>query len=163
MAGAYPLQVRSNIIFLWLGLTAAVAAGLGQKDFWDLPPILYSDTMASDSLAKLAGRLASGEKKMEGMNGKQRLDFVPKALDVPVESQVLVFSKTSLQNGLIHPKNPRSLYSSGFFPGMILAWIGFPDRRGGAFLPSWKRRWMAGSENVLIAGHPGPSLQLCVR
>ncbi len=78
--------------------------------------------MATDGLAKLAGRLARGEEKMEGLNGIERLDFVLKTLDVPVESQVLVFSKTSLQNGLIHPKNPRSLYFSedayvGYVPG----------------------------------------------
>ena len=78
--------------------------------------------MATDILAKLAGKLVSGEEKMEGMNGIERLDFVLKTLNVPVESQVLVFSKTSLQNGLIHPKNPRSLYFSedayvGYVPG----------------------------------------------
>ena len=108
---------------LRLGLFPEVAQG--QVDFWDLPPIHYSDTVATDSLAQMASALASGRMKVEGESGLERLEFVLKKLGVPVESQVLVFSKTSLQNGLIRPENPRCLYFSenayvGYVPGGAL-------------------------------------------
>lgn len=89
-----------------------VHADLGQQDFWDLPPISYSDTEPTDAIATLAGKMASGEIKLEGTTGTERLDFVLKTLNVSVDSQVLVFSKTSLQNGVITPLNPRCLYFS---------------------------------------------------
>ena len=102
-----------------LALTHLASA---DADFWDLEPIRYSDTAPTDRLAKLAGELASGAKKVEGQSGLERLRFVLKELAVPEESQVLVFSKTSLQIALIHPKNPRALFFSdeayvGYVPG----------------------------------------------
>jgi hypothetical protein len=94
----------------------------GGRDFWDLEPIRYSDTIATDRLAVLAKKLE--ERKLEGQSGHglKALEFVLTELDVPKESQVLVFSKTSLQNSRITPKNPRSLYFSentyvGYVPG----------------------------------------------
>lgn len=91
-------------------------------DFWDRAPFRYSDTVATDRLAKLAKDLESGTARYEGTSGLDRLRFVLKVLDVPEESQVLVFSKTSLQNPLINPGNPRALYFSediyvGYVPG----------------------------------------------
>ena len=46
-------------------------------------------------------------------------------LKVPEASQVLVFSKTSKQNGLINPGNPRALFHSlncycGYVPGGLM-------------------------------------------
>ena len=79
-------------------------------EFWNLAPIRYSDTTPTDRIADLARNLASGDVLPEGSSGLQRLEFVLKYLKVPVESQVLVFSKTSLQNRLIRPENPRSIY-----------------------------------------------------
>jgi hypothetical protein len=106
----------------WIFLLALVQSAPGEADFWDLPPIRYSDSKASDSLTKLAADLASGAKRVEGATGLERLKFVLKELQVPEESQMLVFSKTSHQNSLIHPKNPRALYFSeeayvGYVPG----------------------------------------------
>lgn len=83
------------------------------SDFWEMPPIRYSDTVANNSLTKLAADFASGAKEIKGTSGLDRLRFVLHELHVPEESQILVFSKTSHQNPLIHPKNPRSLYFSG--------------------------------------------------
>jgi hypothetical protein len=106
----------------WILLLAMVSCASGQADFWDLPPIRYSDSKADDPLSRLAADLASGVKKVEGETPLERLKFVLKELEVPEESQMLVFSKTSHQNSLIHPKNPRALYFSeeayvGYVPG----------------------------------------------
>ncbi|MCW1916675.1 hypothetical protein OJ996_24020 [Luteolibacter sp. GHJ8] len=102
-----------------LALTRVASA---DADFWDLEPIRYSDTAPTDRLAKLAADLSSGAKKVDGQTGLERLRFVLKELAVPEESQVLVFSKTSLQIAQIHPKNPRALFFSdeayvGYVPG----------------------------------------------
>lgn len=94
-----------------LGFQSQIRAQ-GHVDFWDRSPILYSDTVATDALAKLSAKLSSGGLKVHEGDGLARLRFVLEALDVPQESQVLVFSKTSLQNDLIRPDNPRALYFS---------------------------------------------------
>jgi len=45
---------------------------------------------------------------------------VLRALDVPVSSQVLVFSKTSLQRDLISPRTPRAIY---FNDSVYVGWV----------------------------------------
>ena len=115
-----PFDSAVRLLFLIPVLLLQVA--LGDADFWDLPPIRYSDTPATDPVAQLAAAMAKGEKKVEGKTGLDRLRFVLRELKVPEESQVLVFSKTSLQIGLINPRNPRALFYSedtyvGYVPG----------------------------------------------
>ncbi|WP_367873598.1 hypothetical protein [Luteolibacter sp. Populi] len=107
----------------WLLFLLGMAqAAPGDADFWDLPPIRYSDTKPTDAVAKLAGALASGAKQVEGKTGLERLRFVLKELGIAEESQVLVFSKTSLQTALIHPRNPRALfYSEEAYVGYVPA------------------------------------------
>lgn len=107
-------------LLLCAGLQAVGAQT--SRDFWELPPIQYSDTAANDKIAKLAGVLTDGTMPTAEMDSLGRLEWLLKYLDVPKESQVLVFSKTSLQNSRIHPENPRSLYFSentyvGYVPG----------------------------------------------
>ena len=101
-----------------LGMGVAFSA----VDLWDLQPLRYSDTPATDPIAKLAGELALGKLKIGADTPLDRLRFVLKLLEVPEESQMLVFSKTSKQNALIHPGNPRCLFFNensyvGYVPG----------------------------------------------
>ncbi len=105
-----------------LSLFLLTLPALAGSDYWELPPIRYSDTAAANTLTELAADLASGARKVTGTTGLERLKFVLDELRVPEESQVLVFSKTSHQNSLIRPSNPRSLYFSentyvGYVPG----------------------------------------------
>ncbi len=114
-----------NAVLKLLALSLLLVQGVlaqGSRDFWDLEPIRYSDTLPTDRLAGLAKMLE--ERKLEGQPGQglKALEFVLDYLNVPKESQVLVFSKTSLQNSRITPRNPRSLYFSenayvGYVPG----------------------------------------------
>lgn len=105
------MRVNSWLVCGWLASFGGLSAQ-SQADFWDLPPTRYSDTESGDKLAVLAARIAKGDDAWGSASGLQRLEYVLKYLEVPVESQVLVFSKTSLQNRLIGPKNPRSLFFS---------------------------------------------------
>ena len=105
--------------FLAISLTQPAAEA---ADFWELPPIRYSDTEAANTLTKLAADLAAGAREVKGGSALERLKFVLHELRIPEESQVLVFSKTSHQNPLIRPTNPRSLFFSenayvGYVPG----------------------------------------------
>jgi hypothetical protein len=109
----------------FLLLLALVQSALAEADYWDLPPIRYSDTKPEDSLSNLAAELESGVRRVEGSTPLERLKFVLQELKVPEESQILVFSKTSHQNPLIHPKNPRALFFSenayvGYVPGGVI-------------------------------------------
>jgi hypothetical protein len=97
--------------FLTLGLHPGLMAQT-HAAFWDRAPIHYSDTAPADRLARLAADLESGAARYDGESALDRLRFVLRALDVPEESQVLVFSKTSLQNRFIDPGSPRALFFS---------------------------------------------------
>lgn len=101
----------------WVGGSAHAAT-----DIWDMPPLRYSDTAATDPLAVLAAGAAPGMVPTDAKTPLDRLRAVLKLLDVPEESQVLVFSKTSKQIPLIHPGNPRCLFFNensyvGYVPG----------------------------------------------
>ncbi len=121
-SSAYRCLVRIIIKILLIFASQPILRAQGPLDFWDRAPIRYSATPATDRLAKMTADLESGVAKYEGTGGLDRLRFVLKTLDVPPDSQVLVFSKTSLQNPLIGPSNPRALFFSenayvGYVPG----------------------------------------------
>lgn len=106
----------------WLTALFLVQVATGQVDLWDLPPLRYSDSPATDALSVVASKLESGELKLKGKTSREKLEFVLEQLEVPESSQVLVFSKTSKQIGKINPRNPRALYFScdtyvGYVPG----------------------------------------------
>lgn len=103
-----------------LAMTGVVSAQ--RMDVWDLPPLRYSDTAATDRVAVMAAKLEAGEIPLRGRSSLEKLRFVLEALEVPVSSQMLVFSTTSKQIDRIGPHNPRSLYFSpdayvGYVPG----------------------------------------------
>src|SRR3954452_14167566 len=74
------------------------------------PAIAYATSPQSDPVYKLNQRLKDGEITFESEPVTGYLQSVLKALNVPVESQVLVFSKTSFQAKRISPQNPRAIY-----------------------------------------------------
>lgn len=91
---------------------------------YELPPVVYSKAKPDDAVARLQRRIAAGEISFRE-NGRELLVSVLKALQVPVESQTFVFSKTSLQKELISPSTPRVLYFSetvyvGWVPGGLI-------------------------------------------
>lgn len=113
-----PDRIQGNVIRRmnpWPFLAAATAIWSGgpavaQQQPWDLPPVSYSGTTPTDAITRLGQRLAAGTATLEGRTDLDKLRVILRLLDVPEESQVLVFSKTSHQNPLIRPGNPRSLY-----------------------------------------------------
>ena len=85
-------------------------------------PIDYLGKDAGDAVAQLNMKLESGSVKLRRHGPQGYLVSLLKILNVPVESQVLVYSKTAVNQRLINPKRPRALYfndevSIGWVPG----------------------------------------------
>lgn len=70
----------------------------------------YQPSLASNVVNTLNGRLRDGTARLtfEGRGGYLRSTL--DALAVPIESQMLVFSASSLQARLINPANPRAIF-----------------------------------------------------
>ncbi|HEY9137345.1 MAG TPA: hypothetical protein VIM67_03670, partial [Terriglobus sp.] len=73
-------------------------------------PINYRSDDLSDPVAKLQQRLDRGEATLTYEPEHGYLRSVLKELKIPVDSQTLVFSKTSFQYKKISPEHPRALY-----------------------------------------------------
>jgi hypothetical protein len=99
---------------------------LTPRDFRDHPNISYLTASVSDPVAQLNERIRQGLVRFESEPTGGYLRSVLAALDVPVESQVLVFSKTSFQASRIGPQNPRAIY---FNDRVSVGWV-----RGGDFI-----------------------------
>jgi hypothetical protein len=95
-----------------------------QTDEYEQPPINYSKSEPHDAISRLEKRLASGKPKFTG-DDKQIAQALLRELQIPVESQIVVFSKTSFQRKRIEPSHPRALYFSdscyvGWVPGGLM-------------------------------------------
>lgn len=77
---------------------------------YEEPPISYSTTQETNSITHLQSRLNAGETKLEFEKPHGYLRSVLRELSIPLSSQVLVFSKTSLQADKISPQKPRAIY-----------------------------------------------------
>jgi hypothetical protein len=119
-----------------IGAASGSAHAQGQPDY-EQPPVSYSASTPTDALARLQKRIASGELAFAGSD-QRVLQTLLDALHVPVESQILVFSKTSLQRGRIRPERPRALYFSdsayvGWVPGGLIEVITIDPQLGPVF------------------------------
>jgi hypothetical protein len=79
-------------------------------DEYDGPPIHYASAEPKNAVSDLQARLDDGSLKLEYEDHFGYLRSVLTALDVPESSQMLVFSKTSLQSRRIWPQKPRAIY-----------------------------------------------------
>jgi len=96
-------------------------SGLAQPDeLYEKPPINYSTTKPRDAVTELEAKSASSLQWTGG--GRLILQRLLKELRVPIESQVLVFSKTSFQRNAINPSRPRAIY---FSDNCYVGWV--PD------------------------------------
>jgi hypothetical protein len=87
-----------------------LAMSSAADDRFEEAPILYSETGATNPISRLQADLDSGDITFEHDERFGYLKAVLDYLGIPVESQVLVFSKTSFQNPYISPATPRAIY-----------------------------------------------------
>lgn len=86
----------------------------------EYPPIGYSGIPQSNAVSRLQARLDRGEVKLEFEPGHGYLVSLLKALDIDPSSQVLIYSKTSLQTGEIQAASPRAVY---FNEDTYVGWV----------------------------------------
>jgi hypothetical protein len=110
------------VVVAMVTLAGVVDAQLGDSSFdqLDHPAIQYSTRALNDPIAALNRRLQAGQARLAFTESYGYLQSVLSALQVPVESQVVVFSKTSLQANQIDPQNPRTIY---FNDSVAVAWL----------------------------------------
>jgi hypothetical protein len=102
--------IRIGLCIALVGLFVASPRVAAQRNGFEQPPIDYLNAPVNDPVAQLAAKIEKGETKLAFDDHFGYLQSVLKALDVPVSSQMLVFSKTSLQLHRISPRLPRALY-----------------------------------------------------
>jgi len=104
-------------------LAAKVGAGGQLPDTYfderSQPAIDYATRPPDDPIAELNRKLQSRQVTLAFEPGSGYLRSVLAALSIPVESQIAVFSKTSVQAPLINPANPRSVF---FSDAVVMAW-----------------------------------------
>ena len=127
---------RNLVAATWL-LFVGVATICSADDDFERPPISYSASTTDNDVSKLQTSLAHGEKKLEYSKEHGYLPALLEALDVPVSSQMLVFSKTSLQRSRIRPRSPRAVYFNddvyvGFCQSGDVLEVAAADRQLGA-------------------------------
>jgi len=123
MPSLFFFRPRWSAFAALLALGPAGAAAQGLPDY-EKPPVSYSATAPADAIAGIQRRLDAGELKWTG-DDRAVLAALLAELQVPVSSQVVVFSKTSLQRGRIQPGHPRVIYFSddayvGWVPGGLM-------------------------------------------
>ena len=78
------------------------------------------DTDALDAIARLQKQIDAGAVTLQFDTAHGYLTSLLKALNIPVSSQVLVFSKSSEQEAVISPQTPRALY---FNDEVYVGWV----------------------------------------
>ena len=106
----------------------------------DHPAIQYASETGGDPVARLAKKINDGQTELDyASRGLGYLPGLLKELDINVDSQVLVFSKTSIQTEHISPRTPRAIYfndstSVGFVrDGAVLEISSLDARQGVKF------------------------------
>lgn len=118
-----------------LGLATSTA--LAQYEF-EGPPINYRERATQNSVARLDDRIRAGEVTLVADDSGSYLRSLLEHLEIPLSSQTLVFSKTSLQQGRISPHSPRAVYFNddcyvGWVPGGLIEIAVMDDKLGGVF------------------------------
>jgi hypothetical protein len=111
-----------------VGLIVSAAAGFAElgdtaSPSPDHPAIEYFNYLKNtlrDPVSGLNRKLQQGALQLQFESGKGYLRSVLEALHVPIESQMVVFSKTSLQSVRIEPRNPRTIF---FNDSVSVAWV----------------------------------------
>ena len=80
------------------------------QETWLHEPINYRTAAADNPISRLQTKLEKGSETLQIQGEFGYLESLLKTLNVPVDSQTLVFSKTSLQLRKISPATPRALY-----------------------------------------------------
>jgi hypothetical protein len=126
MHGASPRAARGGILvaslLVWAAVTATQEPVSIADTFFDglgHPAIQYASRPVDDPVARLNAALTRGEVMLRRDRQFGHLPSLLEALDIDPASQIVVFSKTSLQAPRITPANPRLVF---FNDSVAVAW-----------------------------------------
>jgi hypothetical protein len=103
-------MTRAPIATLLVGTAFLAVSAAVVADEYEQEPIRYSESEPSNCVSELQQQLLSGTTSLKFDDHFGYLPNLLEVLRVPVSSQVLVYSKTSLQLSRISPKTPRAIY-----------------------------------------------------
>ncbi len=106
-------------------LTIAVLLCVGASDAaaqiqFERQPISYSDTQPDNRVTELIAEIESGAVRLHYSHSHGYLKSLLQHLGISVQTQMLVFSKTSHQRHRISPQAPRAVY---FNDDVYLGWV----------------------------------------
>ena len=110
---------KSPLIILLSLCLSPVGVAQFYNDY-ELEPHGYFSKEAKDPTTLLMKRVQRGEVLIKEENGKQLVERLLTELNMDKDTQVLVFSKTSLQRREVSYSNPRALY---FNESVYLGWM----------------------------------------
>jgi hypothetical protein len=136
-----PGIAAGSAVLLWMALPVSSQIAVQKQGYIPFAdePINYRSNDLHDPVAKLRGRLESGEAKLSYEPTNGYLKSLLELLDIPVSSQTLVFSKTSFQYKKISPDHPRALffnddvYVGQVHDGKALELVSFDPTQGAIF------------------------------
>lgn len=130
------------------------ATAFAQRVNYEEAPIRYSDSVPDNVISRLQTQLDTGERRLQFQNSQGYLPSLLEVLDVSTSTQVMSFSRTSLQDDKISPKTPRAIYFNdevhlGFVQGGLIEIAARDPRLGMVFytlkqaeedVPAFKRQ-----------------------
>ncbi len=104
------MRTRNALSVILSVIVALTASDLPASDEFERAPIEYRKSTPDNIVSTLQSQIDADPTLLTHDTQHGYLPSVLKALDVPIESQMLVFSKTSLQLRRITPRTPRAIY-----------------------------------------------------
>ena len=131
------MKPSKAVSIIWLAVSFAWHLTCDAQFDIEEPPIEYSKTIDDNRVTELMKAIKNGQASMSYDRKTGYLKSLLAALDIPLSSQVLVFSKTSLQIKYISPRSPRAIYFNdetyvGWVHGSSLMEISTNDPKLGA-------------------------------
>jgi hypothetical protein len=111
--------LMAGLILLVVAVTFGDREVMSYTDL-DQPAIQYNTQTLHDPGSQLNRKIQFGEVHLKFDGPQGYLRSVLDALDVLIQSQLVVFSKTSFQADRINPHNPRSLF---FNDSVVVGWV----------------------------------------
>lgn len=131
--------VRAHcLVFLLAPLLSATSLRSQAFNDFLVPPHDYNSIRGRDAMSRLIERASAGGYAFGEETGLPLLRRVLAELGIPESSQVLLFSKTSLQREYIDPENPRAIFFNengyvSWMPDGLIEVLMFDPDAGGLF------------------------------
>src|SRR5688500_122769 len=133
------MRVVAAAVMLWAAafvVTAAQSRIMFPGTLDHHPAIDYRSGALADPITALQRELAAGQASLDFDGAHGFLRSLLARLNIPIESQILLFSKTGIQHPFTNPDNPRALYFNdrvvvGYIPRAPMLQVASHDPRQG--------------------------------